>query len=48
MKSRGMNPNAPITALISPKKGNIAAIAVAMITDNDRETNLGTTLRMEN
>lgn len=48
MKSRGMQPNAPIKALMSPKKGNIAATVVAITTNNDREINLGTTLRMEN
>lgn len=48
MKSRGMNPNAPINAIRSPKKGNIAANIVAITTDNDRDINLGITLRIEN
>ena len=47
-KIKGMHPNAPITALMSPKKGNIAARVVAMITDNERRISLGTTLRIEN
>lgn len=36
MKSRGIQPNAPIKALMSPKKGNIAATVVAIMTDNER------------
>ncbi|GMN67076.1 hypothetical protein TIFTF001_036140 [Ficus carica] len=48
MKSRGMHPNAPITVLMSPEKGNMAATVVAMTTDNDRKTNLGIVLRTEN
>ena len=48
MKSRGMNPNAPISAIRSPKKGNMAANMVAITTDNDRDINLGTMLRIEN
>lgn len=48
MKSKGMHPNDPNSAMMSPKKGNIAAKNVAMVTDNDRKINLGTTLRMEN
>lgn len=48
MKSKGMIPNAPNSAKMSPKKGNIAARKVAIITDNERKINLGTTLRMEN
>jgi hypothetical protein len=43
MMSRGMHPNAPITASMSPKKGNIAARVVAMVMDNDQKTNLGRT-----
>lgn len=43
MMSRGMHPNAPITASMSPKKGNIAARVVAMAMDNDQKTNLGRT-----
>lgn len=31
MKSRGKNQNAPITALMSPKNGSIAAKVVAML-----------------
>ncbi|KAK3015929.1 hypothetical protein RJ639_007696 [Escallonia herrerae] len=48
MKSRGMQPNAPNKAMMSPKNGNIAATVVATITDNDLVINRGTTLRMEN
>ena len=48
MKSRGMKPKAPMTELMSPKNGSIAAIVVAITTDNDLETNLGITLRAEN
>jgi hypothetical protein len=48
MKSRGKNPNAPITALMSPKNGSIAAKVVAMMTDSDREIILGITFRVEN
>jgi len=43
-----MQPNAPNKAIMSPKKGSIAANVVAMITDSDREINRGTTLRIEN
>lgn len=48
MKSKGMIPNAPNIAMISPKKGNIAPSIVAVMTDKDREINLGTMLRVEN
>jgi hypothetical protein len=48
MKSKGMHPNAPNNAMMSPKKGSMAAKNVALITDNDRKINLGITLRMEN
>ena len=48
MKSRGMKPNAPMTALMSPKNGSIAAIMVAVMTDNERVTTLGITFLVEN
>lgn len=48
MKSRGMKPKAPITELMSPKNGSIAATVVAVMTDSDREITLGITLRAEN
>lgn len=48
MKSSGMKPKAPITALMSAKNGSIAAIVVDITTDSDREINLGTALRPEN
>lgn len=35
MKSRGRHPNAPITEFMSLNDGNIAAIVMAMATDND-------------
>ena len=44
MKSRGKNPKAPITALMSPKNGSIAAMVVAAMTDSDRDITLGITL----
>lgn len=47
-KSRGMKPKAPITELMSPKKGSIAAIVVAATTDSDRAITLGMILRAEN
>ncbi|KAL6967089.1 hypothetical protein U1Q18_032894 [Sarracenia purpurea var. burkii] len=47
-KSSGKKPKAPMTALMSPKKGSIAAISVAVTTERDRETNLGMTFRAEN
>lgn len=48
MKSRGMKPNAPMTALTSPKNGSIAAMVVDMTTDIDRAINLGIKFREEN
>lgn len=48
MKSRGMKPKAPITELMSPKNGSIAAMVVAKTTDSERKINLGITLRVEN
>lgn len=48
IKSIGMQPKAPSTAIISPKNGNIAANNVATTTDNDLEINLGTTFLIEN
>jgi hypothetical protein len=48
IKSRGMKPNAPITALMSPKNGSIAAIIVAITTDIDRAISLGMAFRAEN
>lgn len=48
MKSKGMHPNAPNTAMMSPKKGSIAAINVAVITESDRNISRGMTLRIEN
>lgn len=48
MKFRGMHLNAPIIALMSPKKGNMAATVVAMTTDNERRINLDMVLRTEN
>lgn len=47
-KSSGRNPNAPITAFISPKNGSIADNVVAMPTDRDRDITLGITFRAEN
>nr|GMD12591.1 proteinaceous RNase P 2 isoform X1 [Ipomoea batatas] len=47
-KSSGINPNAPITAFMSPKNGSIAAIVVATTTDNDRDITLGITFLLEN
>lgn len=48
IKSSGMNPKAPMTELMSPKNGSIAAIVVAMMTEQDRETSLGKTFLGEN
>lgn len=48
MKSKGMNPNAPINELMSLKNGNIVAITVEMTTDNDLAINLGMKFRAEN
>ena len=48
IKSRGMKPKAPMTALMSPKNGSIAAMVVAMTTEREREISLGITLRVEN
>lgn len=47
-KSSGMNPKAPISELISPKNGSMAAIVVAMTTDSDLKITLGTTFLTEN
>lgn len=47
-KSRGMKPKAPMTELMSPKNGSIAAMVVDITTDNERATTLGITLRGEN
>ena len=47
-KSRGMKPKAPITALMSPKKGSIAEIIVAVMTEREWEITLGMTFRAEN
>lgn len=43
-----MQPNAPANAIMSPKKGSIAATVVAATTDNDRKTSRGTMFRAEN
>jgi len=43
-----MNPNAPNTAMMSPKKGSIAAIKVATLTYTERRNSLGMRLRREN
>nr|GMD01893.1 hypothetical protein Iba_chr05fCG11420 [Ipomoea batatas] len=48
IKSKGMQPNAPNIAMMSPKKGNIAANVVAITTVADRAINRGTTLRIDN
>ncbi|GKD50076.1 hypothetical protein Tco_1279052, partial [Tanacetum coccineum] len=47
-KSSGMNLNASINTMTSPKNGNITAIVVAMITYSDLEINLGITFLAEN
>ena len=47
-KSRGKNPNAPKSPFMSPKKGSIAAIVIAIATDMDRAMVLGMTFRIEN
>ena len=48
IKSSGIKPNAPMTALMSPKNGSIAAIVVAITTDSDRAISLGIAFRAEN
>lgn len=48
IKSRGMKPKAPISALTSPKNGSKAAIVVAIIAEMDLEITLDVTLLREN
>ncbi|GER26818.1 glucose-6-phosphate isomerase [Striga asiatica] len=46
-KSRGMKPTAPTIALMSPKKGSIAATDPQTVTYNERRMILGIRFRME-
>ena len=48
IKSRGMNPKAPMSEFMSPKNGSIAPKVVAATTDSERAISLGKTLRGEN